>query len=222
MTGKILVLVADDHPVYRNGLRAQFETAPGMEIAEATCAKEAVTLVAELNPAVTLLDLRMPRSPGEDPTFCGIETIREIRLHDPAAIVLLLTRWSDVAWIHAAIDAGAHGYLLKEVDDTHIVALVAAAACGVTLFSSEITGRMPDIFRAVQAPPSRFPELTPQLIAVARRVALGESDETIGRVLGIAAKTVRNYVSQIFARLGVTTRAELVALVRDRLPGEAP
>jgi len=214
------VLIADDSPVYRRGLRAQFEAVPGFDIFEATCMQEAVELTLKVKPAVTLLDLRIPKSPGANATYCGIDAIRDIRQGDPGAIIVALTWWPEDALVSDAIRAGARGYLLKEVDDTNIVALVTAAICGAAVFSRSIADRMRDLFFAVQAVPNRFPELTPQLIEVALRIARGEKDETIAKGLHLASKTVKNYVSQIFPKLGVKTRAELVALVRDRLEGQ--
>jgi DNA-binding NarL/FixJ family response regulator len=191
----------------------------GFDIVEARCMQEAVKLALEVKPAVTLLDLRIPRSPGVEATYCGIEAIRDIRQGDSGAIIVALTWWPEDVYVSEAIRAGARGYLLKEVDDTNIVALVTAAMGGAAVFSRRIADRMPDLFLAVQEVPNRFPELTPKLMEVALHVARGEKDETIAKTLGLKTKTVRNYLSEIYNRLGVNTRAELVALVRDRLEG---
>lgn len=214
------VLIADDSPVYRQGLRAQFEAGSDIDIVEATCVEEAVKFALKVKPTVTLLDLRIPRSPGADATYCGIEAIRGIREGDPRAIIVALTWWPDDAWVFAAIRAGARGYLLKEVDDTKIVELVTATMCGAAVFSRSIADRMPDLFLAIQAVPKLFSELTPKLMEVALRVARGERNETIAAALHLAPKTVQNYVSQISSKLRVESRSELVARVRDRLDGQ--
>jgi DNA-binding NarL/FixJ family response regulator len=221
VTEPLRVLIADDSLVYRQGLRAQFEAIPGFDIVEATCMREAVKLALEVKPKVTILDLRIPRSPEVEATYCGIEAIRDIRQGDPGAIIVALTWWPDDTYVSDAIRAGARGYLLKEVDDTDIVALVTAVMCGAAVFSRRIADRMPDLFLAVQEVPNRFPQLTPKLMEVALRVARGEKDETIAKALNLAPKTVKNYISQIFSNLGVKTRSELVVLVRDRLEGQA-
>lgn len=221
MTEPLRVLIADDSPVYRQGLRAQFETGSEIDIVEATCVQEAVDFALRVRPAVTLLDLRIPESRGAAATYCGIEAIRGIRKSEPAAVIVALTWWPEDALFFAAMCAGARGYLLKEVDDTNIVALVTAAMCGAVVLSSSIADRMPDWFRAMQAVPNLFPELTPKLTDVALRVARGEKDETIAAALNLAPKTVKNYVSQIFSVLGVRNRSELVAHVRDRLERQA-
>jgi DNA-binding NarL/FixJ family response regulator len=215
VTEQLCVLFADDHPVYRRGLLAQFETSKAMEIVEAACAEEAVKLAKELKPVVALLDLRMPKSPGDEVTICGIETIREIRQCSPGTVVVVLTMCEDDVWLIAALRAGARGYLLKEVDDTNIVELVTASACGAAVFSRRLAERMAALLCST-APTSSFPELTPQLIEVLVVVATGKNNDQIARALGLAPKTVSNYVSQICTKLGVRSRAELVALARDR------
>jgi DNA-binding NarL/FixJ family response regulator len=220
VTEPFRVLIADDSLVYRQGLRAQFETMPGFDIVEATCMQEAVKLALEVKPKVTILDLRIPRSPGVEATYCGIEAIRDIRQGYPGAIIVALTWWPEDKYVPDAIRAGARGYLLKEVDDTDIVALVKAVMCGAAVFSRRIADRMPDLFLAVQEVPNRFPELTSKLMEVALRVARGEKDEAIAKALNLAPKTVKNYISQIFSSLHVKTRSELVVLVRDRLESQ--
>jgi DNA-binding NarL/FixJ family response regulator len=215
VTDQLCVLIADDNPVYRAGLRAQFEGSPVMRVAEATCAKEVVTLATELKPAVTLIDLRMPKFPGGEATFSGVEAIREILKDDPDLVIVALTMHTDDGLFIATIRAGARGYLLKDVDDTNIVELVTASARGSAVFSRRIADRLPDILSAA-APSSSFPELTPQQVNVLTQVAAGKGNDLIARALSLSPKTVSNYLAQIYARLGVGSRAELVALARDR------
>jgi DNA-binding NarL/FixJ family response regulator len=213
---RLCVLIADDHPIYRKGLSAQFEASAAIEVVEAADAQSAVMLASELHPAVTLMDLRMPAHQGEDTSYSGIEAIRTMLRGDPEAIVVVLTMYDDDGWIIAALRAGARGYLLKEVDDTDIVASVRAAAGGVAVLSRGIARRLPDLFLSTTTRSKAFPELTSQQIEVLALAAMGKCNDDIASSLHLASKTVSNYIADIRGRLGAANRAELIALARDR------
>jgi NarL family two-component system response regulator LiaR len=207
----VTILVADDHPVVRQGLRTFLATQDDLEVVgEAATCTEAAERAAELRPDVVLLDLVMP---GGD----GIEAAREIRAASPASKVIVLTSYPDDATVLPALEAGAAGYLLKDVEPRELADGVRRVHRGESLLHPAVARRV--IREAVSpgAEPDRD-ALTPRELDVLRLIARGLPNKLIARELGIAERTVKTHVSSIFAKLGVTdrTQAALYA-VRERL-----
>jgi DNA-binding NarL/FixJ family response regulator len=203
------VLVVDDHPVFRSGLRTAVEATPEARwVGEASDGQEAVTLANELRPDVVLMDLRMDE-------MSGIEATRRILADRPETRVLVLTMSDDDESIFAALRAGASGYLLKGVGEPEIAAAIAAVARGDALFGSGVSRRLLDHISGRQAPSTRFSELSPREERILDLLASGLGNVAIAGCLSIAPKTVRNQVSTILTKIGAADRAEAVRLARD-------
>ena len=213
MSGEALtVLIADDHPIFRKGLRALLGGQPALRLAgEAASGGEAVRLAAELRPDVILMDLRMP---GGD----GLTAIRQIVAARPGSRILVVTMFEDDDSVFAAMRAGARGYVLKDMDDDEIARAILAVGHGEAIFSPALAARMVTFFAARPAgAAAAFPELTESERGVLRLMAQGVNNPAIAQRLGLSPKTVRNYVSSILGKLQVADRAQ--AIVRARQAG---
>jgi DNA-binding NarL/FixJ family response regulator len=207
----IRVLVVDDHPLYREGLVGAIDTMPGKEVVgEAGDGAEAVRRAAELAPDVVVMDLHMPELNGVDAT-------RAITAAHPDVAVLVLTMLEGDDSVFAAVRAGAKGYLLKGADRAEIGRALDAVAHGEVVFSSSIAERVLAFFAGGRAGAAAtpFPELTDREREVLDLVARGLTNAEIARRLVVSDKTVRNHVSNVFAKLHVAGRAEAVARARD-------
>jgi DNA-binding NarL/FixJ family response regulator len=207
------VLIVDDHPVFLAGLRVLLEADPRTEVvAEATTAAEAIAQAAETQPDAIVMDLHLP-------DMNGIEATRHITQTSPHIGVLVLTMYEDDDSVFAAMRAGARGYLLKGAGHTDIVHAITAVGGGTAVFGPSIAQRLIDYFGAQRssaaAPP--FPELTEREREILNLIAAGENNTAIAERLFLSAKTVRNHVSNIFAKLQVADRAQ--AIVRARKAG---
>ena len=214
----IRVLVVDDHPLYREGLVGAIATMPGKVVAgEAGDGAEAVRLAGELEPDVVVMDLHMPELNGVDAT-------RAITVSQPGVAVLVLTMLEGDDSVFAAVRAGAKGYLLKGADRGEIARALDAVAHGEVMFSSSIAQRVLAFFAGGRAGASAepFPELTEREREVLDLVARGLTNAEIARRLFVSDKTVRNHVSNVFAKLHVAGRAEAVARARDAGLGAGP
>jgi DNA-binding NarL/FixJ family response regulator len=214
---RIRVLVADDHPVFRRGMRAILGAESGTElVGEATDGEEAAALALELRPDVVLMDLNMPH-------VNGIEATRRIMEANPETAVLMLTMFEDDKSIFAAMRAGAHGYVLKGADGAETLRAIQAAAGGEAIFSPTITRRLTEYFatpghgaKAAKATPDHtFPDLTEREHEVLSLVAEGYTNNAIASRLYLSPKTVRNYVSSIFTKLGVADRSQAIVRARE-------
>jgi DNA-binding NarL/FixJ family response regulator len=207
----IRVLVVDAHPLYREGLVGAIDTMPGKEVVgEAGDGAEAVRRTAELAPDVVVMDLHMPELNGVDAT-------RAITAEHPDVAVLVLTMLEGDDSVFAAVRAGARGYLLKGADRAEIGRALDAVAHGEVVFSSSIAERVLAFFAGGRAGAAAapFPELTDREREVLDLVARGLTNAEIARRLVVSDKTVRNHVSNVFAKLHVAGRAEAVARARD-------
>lgn len=204
----IRVLVVDDHPTFRSGVRAVLETADDIEVVgEAADGAAALSATRELEPDVVLLDLLMPGSGG-------LEACREIVTTTDSRVVVLTMSSGDES-IFSALRAGALGYLLKDAAPIDLVASVRAAAAGNALMSAPVIDRVTAFFASSGADGARpFPELTDREREVLELLARGEDNSGIARQLFISRKTARNYVSTILSKLAVDSRAAAIATAR--------
>ena len=207
----VRVLVADDHPVFRSGLRALLEVDPDIVVAgEAGTGAEAVELASRLLPDLVMMDLHMP-------DLDGIAATKQILHHDPDARIMVFTMFDDDDSVFAAMRAGARGYLLKGSSPGDVIHAVHLVISGGAMFGPAVAQRVIEFF-ARPRPAGRiavFPQLTDREHEILDLVARGQSNSTIAARLYISEKTVRNHVSSIFAKLAVADRAQAVARARD-------
>jgi len=211
MSERLRVLVAEDHPVYRDGLRAMLKSAPDVElIGEAADGDEAVRMTAELRPDVVLMDLQMP---GRN----GIDATRAIGTQHPGTAVLILTMFEDDESVFNAMRAGARGYLLKDAAGDDLLRAIDTVGHGGAVFGPGVARRLVAFFASGAIGPHAepFPELTERERQVLDRMARGEGNAMIAARLGISLKTVRNYASTIFDKLMVVSRAEAIVRARE-------
>jgi len=205
------VVVADDHPVYRDGLRLVLCPTDHLEVVgEAATGLEAVSVAAELQPDVVVMDLRMPE-------INGIEATRRIVSANPRVAVLMVTMFDDDESVFSAIRAGAKGYVLKGADRSEIVRAVHAVAGGEMIFGPGVADRVLSYFSALrgQHSVSPFPQLTEREREVLDLIAKGYSNPELARRLVLSPKTVRNHVSNIFSKLQVADRAQAIVRARE-------
>ena len=210
--GPIRLLIADDHPVVRDGLRAMLATQPDMElVGEAATGTQAVAHARALRPDVVLMDLQMPDLDGPG----AIDTLRE---QAPEVRVLVLTTYGTDADITRAVDAGATGYLLKDAPREQLFGAIRAAARGESVLSPSVPTR---VLGRIRAPAEEA--LSPRELEILGAVARGLSNKDIGRRLYVSEATVKTHLLRVFSKLGVDDRtaAVTVALERGiiRLPG---
>lgn len=209
MSEPIRVLIADDHPLFRDGLTALLHDGVDTELTgTATSGSEAVELARETQPDVVVMDLHMPG-------LNGIEATRRIVGDSPHIAVLVLTMFDDDDSIFAALRAGARGYLLKGADREQIRRAIHAAANGEIIFGADLAARMLGYFTAAPAPPPVFPQLTDREREVLELVAQGRANTAIATRLGLSQKTIRNHVSNILTKLQVADRAQAIVQARD-------
>ena len=215
--GRIRILVADDHPVYRDGLRALAARSPDLElVGEAADGTEAVAMAEQALPDVILMDLRMPG-------MTGIEATRAILDRRPETRILILTMSEDDDSLFAAMRAGARGYLPKDADSEELIRAIRAAALGEVIFGASIASRLQAFFaptRARAADP--FPELTEREDEVLELIAQGRSNHDIAARLQISDKTVRNHVANVFNKLRVADRSQAIVRAREAGLGREP
>jgi DNA-binding NarL/FixJ family response regulator len=207
----IRVLIADDHPVFRGGLRTLLDSVPETVVAgEASTGDEAIAQAATHQPDVILMDLHMPG-------LNGIEATRIILRTSPHIGILVLTMFEDDDSVFAAMLAGASGYLLKGADQSEIVRAITAVSHGEAIFSPSIAGRLTHYFAMLSnaSLPQAFPELTEREREVLTLIAQGCNNAEIAGRLVLSPKTVRNHVSNIFNKLQVADRAQAIIRARE-------
>ena len=206
------VLLCDDHELVRGGLRALLQTDGSMEVVgEAATADQAVEQAEVLRPDVVVMDVRMP---GRS----GIEACRDIRSAHPETRVLMLTSFADDQALFTSIMAGASGYVLKQIRGPELLDAIRKVARGDSLLDSAITERVLARIRGEEPIEIAGPEhLTPQERRILELVAEGLTNRQIGQRVNLAEKTVKNYVSNVLAKLGLSRRTEAaVYVVRQR------
>jgi DNA-binding NarL/FixJ family response regulator len=210
MEPPIRVLIADDHPFFRDGLRVLLAATADTElVGEADDGAQTVALAAELQPDVILMDLQMPG-------LGGIEATRRILHASPHVGVLVVTMYEDDDSVFAAMRAGARGYLLKGADKEEMRVAIRAVARGEAVFGPAIARRLMQYFAAPrQSPTDTFPDLTERERQILALLAAGRTNQEIAERLVLTLKTVRNYVSNVFAKLQVSDRAQAIIRARE-------
>lgn len=205
----IRVVLADDHPVFRSGLRAVLESSKNVDVAgEADGGKGAVALVLRTAPDVVLMDLHMP-------DLNGVEATRQILAELPDTAVLVLTMLDDDTSIHAAVRAGARGYLVKGARPSEILAAIDGVAAGQVVFGAPLADRILAAVVSPTSPSGPLAALTPREREVLDLVARGLDNAAIATHLRLSPRTVRNYVSACITQLNCASRAQAVAVARD-------
>jgi DNA-binding NarL/FixJ family response regulator len=211
MAARLRVLIADDHPLFRDGLRAMFESEPDIElVGEAATGEEAVALAAELHPDVVLMDVQMP-------DLDGIEATRRLLAASSETKVLVVTMFENDSSVLAAMRAGAHGYVVKGMRSVDAIRAVRAVAGGEAIFSPVIAARLARLLSETrqEAPPEVFPELTERERQTLHLVAQGHKNAAIATRLHLSPKTVRNYITSIFDKLHFADRSEAIVRARE-------
>lgn len=208
----IRLFIADDHTLFRDGLRALFDSVPDLKVVgEASTGKEAIERVINTGPDVVLMDVQMS-------DINGLEATRDILQVNPNAAVIVVTMLQADDFIFAALRAGARGYVLKEADQEEMLRTIRAVAVGEVFFGPSIAERMMGFFAALPPAGSEaFPELTDRELEVLELLAQGYKNAKIARQLVISPKTVRNHVSNVLSKLQVADRTE--AMIRARQAG---
>jgi DNA-binding NarL/FixJ family response regulator len=207
----VRVLIADDHQLFRDGLRGLLEAVTEMTVVgEATNGQEAIEMAERLQPDVVLMDIKMP---GVN----GIEATRRIHDTSPHVGVLVVTMFEDDDSVFAAMRAGARGYLLKDARREDVLGAIRAVSAGGAIFSPGVARRVIDFFAAPRpvVAPRAFPELTAREEEVLSMITRGKTSQEIADELYLSLKTVRNHVSNIFAKLQVADRAQAVIRARE-------
>jgi DNA-binding NarL/FixJ family response regulator len=209
MKDTIRVLIADDHPLFREGMRGRLDRMGDIAVVgEASNGDEAVRLSRELEPHVVLMDIKMPG-------LNGIEATRELLRANPRVGVLMLTMFEDDDSVFAAMRAGARGYLLKDSGGEGVVHAIRAVTSGEAVFGPGVAERIIGYFSVPRSAQRAFPELTEREEEILVLVAQGKSNQEIAAQLFVSVKTVRNHVSNILLKLQVADRAQAVIRARD-------
>jgi len=207
----VRVLIVDDHPVVRSGLRALLQSTPGYEVVgEAADGYEAVSSAADTEPDVIIMDLYLPE-------MDGVAATREILKHQPVPAILMLTMADDDASLVDALRAGARGYILKGSQPSELVRAIQTVVGGEAVFAGQMAARLPSLIGGgTTGVPRSLAHLTDREREILELMARGDTNPIIGRRLGIRPKTVRNHVSNIFTKLGVDDRGAAIGHAREQ------
>ena len=210
---QIRVMLVDDHEVVREGLRTLLARNKNMlVVAEAATMAEAVEAAARAKPDVIIMDVRLPDG-------SGVEACRTIREARPETKVIMLTSYADDEALFASIVAGAAGYLLKQTRGQAVIDAITSVAQGRSLLDPDVTGKVLErVRRGREDEDPAFASLTDQERKVLEQLAEGKTNREIGQVLFLSEKTVKNYVSRILDKLGLSRRAEAAAYMARRRP----
>jgi len=211
-TEKTRVLLCDDHEVVREGLRVLIARQEGMSVVgEAGTVAEAIDAAARSKPDVVIMDVRLPDG-------SGVEACRAIREARPETKVIMLTSYADDDALFASIIAGASGYLLKQTRGQAVVDAITAVAAGRSLLDPDVTGKVLERVRQSRDEDPALASLTEQERKVLAGLAEGHTNREISEKLFLSEKTVKNYVSRILDKLGLSRRAEAAAFVAKHRP----
>jgi len=206
------VLICDDHEVIREGLRGLIGRQAGMNVVgEAGTVADAIKAAHASKPDVVIMDVRLPDG-------SGVEACRAIREARPETKVIMLTSYADDDALFASIIAGASGYLLKQTRGQAVVDAVIAVAAGCSLLDPDVTGKVLERLRESRAEDPALGSLTEQERKVLTGLAEGKTNKDIGEALFLSEKTVKNYVSRILDKLGLSRRAEAAAYMAKHKP----
>jgi DNA-binding NarL/FixJ family response regulator len=205
----IRVMIADDHPVFRDGLASLLDPLPGLEVvARAADGAEAVALAAEHHPDVVIMDVQMP-------VLNGIEATRTVVTAAPRTGVLVLTMGEDDGTVLAALRAGARGYLRKGAEQDEIVRAITTVHEGGVVFGASLASRIAEVLAPAPRPERPFPELSERETEILDLIATGRNNGQIAQHLFLSPKTIRNNITSILAKLQATDRAEVIIRARD-------
>jgi DNA-binding NarL/FixJ family response regulator len=209
MTDPVRVLLADDHPVYRDGLSGLLSATEDLAVVgQAATGSEAVRLAESLSPQVVVLDLNMPE-------LDGVEAARRILQRAPDTAILILTMYDDDTLVFRAMQAGARGYVVKSAQPATIVAAIRSVARGEAILGPEVALRLPAWFHGMADERGPFVQLTPREREALDLLARGWGNPAMARSMGVSEKTIRNVVSNILVKLQVADRAAAIAKARD-------
>lgn len=205
------VLIADDHPLFRHGIRTLLEaTSEFVVVDEASTGEEVIALATTLQPDIILMDIQMP---GVN----GVEATRHISRESPHIRILMVTMFEDDASVFTAMRSGARGYILKDAEKGELLRAIRAVGNGEAIFSPAIATRLIDFFSS--PPPTAlaqvFPELTEREREILNLIAQGLSNVEIAERLVLTHGVVRNYVSNVFSKLQVADRARAIIRARE-------
>ncbi|HEU5287531.1 MAG TPA: response regulator transcription factor [Candidatus Limnocylindria bacterium] len=211
--GQVRVMLVDDHEVVREGLRTLVGKNKGLiVVAEASTMAEAIETAGRAKPDVVIMDVRLPDG-------SGVEACRTIREARPETKVIMLTSYADDEALFASIVAGAAGYLLKQTRGQAVIDAITSVAQGRSLLDPDVTGKVLErVRRGRDEDDPAFASLTDQERKVLEQLAEGKTNREIGEVLFLSEKTVKNYVSRILDKLGLSRRAEAAAYMAKRRP----
>ncbi len=202
----VRVILADDHPLIRDGLRSMLDSAAEVKVvAEAANGRELIELVEIHKPDVVVSDIRMPE-------LDGLEALRRIRLSHPDVKFLMLTVHDENAYVYEAISAGALGYLLKTTSSQELLKGILAVASGKAMLHPTVTQQLINQFAQMARGDARPKELSKRERDVLQLLAYGKANKEIAKALGIGAQTVKTHISHIFTKLGAADRTDAVAL----------
>lgn len=198
----VKVFLLDDHEIVRRGVRELLEAGGGIEVVgEASTAAEALARIPATKPDVAVLDVRLPDG-------SGVEVCREVRSEQPSIACLMLTSFSDDDALFEAIMAGASGYVLKQIRGNDLVTAIRRVARGESLLDPSVTAKVLHRLRHPSEEDERLAKLTPQERRILDLIAEGATNRQIGNELHLAEKTVKNYVSNMLMKLGMSRRTE--------------
>jgi len=205
----IRILIADDHPLFRDGISALLDSIPITQVVgEAGSGDQAVALAADLAPDVILMDVKMPG-------MNGIEATRAILAANPKVAILIVTMFEDDDTVFAAMRAGARGYILKGASQDDMLHAISAVSAGGAVFGPGIAQRLLGFFAAPRPAPQLFPELTDREREILAMIARGLTNIEIAETLVVSLKTVQNHVSNIFGKLQIVDRGQAALRARD-------
>jgi DNA-binding NarL/FixJ family response regulator len=219
MVENLHILIADDHPLVRSGVRTFLNSVSGIEVVgEASNGEEAVTQALVLHPDIVLMDLQMPGK-NSSQGWNGIDATKAILRNNPHIGVIVLTVFENDDAVFAAMRVGARGYILKGADQDELLRAIQAVSQGEAMFSPGIARRLTDYFSTLSTmkSPQAFPELTDRERQILDLIAQGLNNPQITERLMLSSKTVRNHISNIFSKLQVADRAQ--AIIRARHAG---